>query len=235
MRTLAIDTSTMVMGVAILEQDRVLGEMVTNLKKNHSVRLMPAVSQLLSELDLSVSNIDQIAVTNGPGSYTGIRIGVTTAKTLSWAARLPLYSASSLTVLAHNAAHFPGLIVPLFDARRSRVYAGVYRRLIDQLEPVIRPQVIHIEQLIKKVVSLNEPVLFLGEDVEIHRLNIEASFSSRLYFGQGGENIPHPSHLGLIAWRKHLDNEPPETDDFAPDYLQLTEAEAKWLQKNRRD
>ncbi|MFS8580969.1 MAG: tRNA (adenosine(37)-N6)-threonylcarbamoyltransferase complex dimerization subunit type 1 TsaB, partial [Novibacillus thermophilus] len=124
MKILAIDTSTLVMGVSLLEDDRVLGEVTTNLRKDHSVRLMPTVARLMEELRLSLSELDLIAVASGPGSYTGVRIGVTTAKTMAWSRNLPLIGISSLAVLAMNGLRFDGKIAPLFDARRDRVYTG---------------------------------------------------------------------------------------------------------------
>jgi tRNA threonylcarbamoyladenosine biosynthesis protein TsaB len=233
MKILAMDTSTLVMGVAIVEENRVLGEVTTNLHKNHSVRLMPTVVRLLEDLELSLSDLGAIAVTSGPGSYTGIRIGVTTAKTMAWAAELPIYSESSLTVLAMNGIQFPGLIVPMFDARRKRVYSGVYRSKGNQVEEIVPQQVIELTQLLERIKERDEPVLFLGDDVAKFQEVIRTSLADRAQFGLPMDNIPRPSVLGFLAYQKWARGEEPERQDFALNYLQMTEAEAKWLNKQR--
>lgn len=111
MKILAIDTSTLVLGVAVLEEGSLLGEVTTNLRKNHSVRLMPTIARLLEELELKVEDLDGVAVAAGPGSYTGIRIGFTTAKTIAWSRQIPLVPVSSLAALAMNGYRFPGKVV----------------------------------------------------------------------------------------------------------------------------
>jgi tRNA threonylcarbamoyladenosine biosynthesis protein TsaB len=233
MKMLTMDTSTLVMGVAVLEEGRVLGEVITNLKKNHSVRLMPTIDQLLKDLDLDISEMNAIAVTAGPGSYTGIRIGVTTAKTIAWARQIPVYSESSLTVLAMNGIHFSGMIVPLFDARRNRVYSGVFRADGDRLQEVISQQVVPIDAWLSEIAVRDEPTLFLGDDVVRFKEVIMDHLGDKAVFGQPAENIPRPSQLGWIAWNKWKQGILPESQNFSPNYLQLTEAEANWLQKQR--
>ncbi|MBA4544433.1 tRNA (adenosine(37)-N6)-threonylcarbamoyltransferase complex dimerization subunit type 1 TsaB [Thermoactinomyces daqus] len=237
MKLLAMDTSTLVMGVAVfdLETKRVLGEVITNLHNNHSVRLMPTIEQLLTELDLSLDDLHALAVTSGPGSYTGIRIGVTTAKTMAWARELPLYSESSLTVLAMNGIRFDGLVVPLFDARRRRVYSGVFAAKDGEMTEVLPQQVVPVESWLEQIKALEKPVLFLGDDVERFRQTIEEYLGERASFGIGPENLPRPSHLAWAAYQKWSNHEPPEHADFAPNYLQLTEAEANWLKKHGKE
>jgi tRNA threonylcarbamoyladenosine biosynthesis protein TsaB len=237
MKLLALDTSTLVMGVAVfdMETKRVLGEVITNLHKNHSVRLMPTIAQLLTELELSLEDIHALAVTSGPGSYTGIRIGVTTAKTMAWARDLPLYSESSLTVLAMNGLRFDGLVVPLFNARRRRVYSGVYAAKDGEMVEVIPAQVVPIENWLEQIEQLGKPVLFLGDDVEKFRQTIVEQLGEMAQFGMAAENLPRPGHLAWVAYRKWSRHEPPEHADFAPNYLQLTEAEANWLKKHGKE
>jgi tRNA threonylcarbamoyladenosine biosynthesis protein TsaB len=233
MKMLAMDTSTAVMGIAVmdLEHQQILSEITTHLHKNHSVRFMPAMAHLLHELELTMADIHVLAVTAGPGSYTGIRIGVTTAKTIAWAQQLPLYSESSLTVLAMNGLHFAGVVVPLFDARRRRVYSGVYAHDGEQMIEVCPQQVVEIERWLEQMSRYSQPVLFLGNDVVYFRKEIEQRLGKRAQFGTVAENVPRPSQLAMLAWRKWVQHEPPEHTDFAPHYLQLAEAEANWLKQ----
>lgn len=237
MKLLSMDTSTLVMGVAVmdLKSQKILGEMVTNLHKNHSVRLMPTIEQLLQDLDLTVQDLTHLAVTRGPGSYTGIRIGVTTAKTMSWARQIPLYSESSLAVLALNGVRFDGLVVPMFDARRRRVYTGAFHIKNNEIHEWLPQQVISIDQWLEKLRKSDEPILFLGDDVVHFEEDILSSLGEQACFGTPQENIPRPSSLAWLAYQKWSRGEQPEQQDFAPDYLQLTEAESNWLKKQRKE
>lgn len=237
MKLLSMDTSTLVMGAAVfdLETRKVLGEITTNLHKNHSVRLMPTIDRLLRDLDLKVDEITHLAVTSGPGSYTGIRIGVTTAKTIAWARQIPLYSESSLTVLAMNGLRFDGLVVPMFDARRHRVYTGAFQPGQGRIQEKFPQQVIAVDRWLEQIASTNQPVLFLGDDVIRFQEEIQAAIGEQAFFGTPAENIPRPASLAWLACQKWNRHEPPEHKDFAPNYLQLTEAEANWLKKQRKE
>lgn len=231
MKILAIDTSTLVMGVALLDEERVLGEVTTNLRKDHSVRLMPTVARLMEELGLSVSDLDLIAVASGPGSYTGVRIGVTTAKTMAWSRNLPLIGISSLAVLAMNGMRFNGKIAPLFDARRDRVYTGLFQgSRSGEMRAVKKERVIPLNEWLKELKE-EGPVLFLGDDVGRFRERIGENLGENAFFGFPPENIPRASclaRLALARWRREEKGEGP---DFTPNYLQLAEAEVKWLSK----
>ena len=133
---LALDTSTASMAVALAREGRVLAERGSLSERNHSIRLLPEVESLLSEAGLSPRELAGIAVGHGPGSYTGIRIGVTVAKMMAWSLDVPLYAVSSLEALAYGPVlHDPATggrtgdrtwIVPLMDARRGKAYAGLY-------------------------------------------------------------------------------------------------------------
>ncbi|GGE24109.1 tRNA (adenosine(37)-N6)-threonylcarbamoyltransferase complex dimerization subunit type 1 TsaB [Marinithermofilum abyssi] len=230
MITLAIDTSTLVLGVAVLDEERVLGEVTTNLKKNHSVRLMPTVVSLLQELDLSPADIGQVAVAAGPGSYTGVRIGFTTAKTLTWSRNIPMLSVSSLAVLAMNGIRFPGKVVPMFDARRNRAYTGCFRAKNGRMEAVIPERVGSVDRWLKELRG-EGPLLFLGDDVARFRDSIVQTLGNQAHFGLPGENIPRASHLAWLAYRMYKED-PRSVIQAAPNYLQMTEAEAKWLKAN---
>ena len=127
MNILAMDTSTQVMGVSILKNNEIRTEIVTNIPKNHSVRLMPAIEQAMNLVGLEPKELDKIVTTIGPGSYTGIRIGLTTAKTMGWALNIPVVGVSSLEVMAYQGRFFEGYICPFIDARRGMVFAGVYQ------------------------------------------------------------------------------------------------------------
>ena len=120
---LGIDTANTPLSVAIVKDGQLLVEENNAMAVNHSLRAMPAIEELFDKVGIAPADIDAIAVSEGPGSYTGVRIGVTIAKTLAWTLGKPLYGLSSLKVLAANVLYFEGLICPLVDARRGNVYA----------------------------------------------------------------------------------------------------------------
>ncbi len=232
MKWLAIDTSTLVMGVALVDENHVLGEVTTNMKKNHSVRLMPMVARLMEELELKVSDLDAVAVASGPGSYTGVRIGVTTAKTIAWSRNIPLIGVSSLAALAMNGVRFEGMVVPLFNARRDRVYTGGYRFVEGSLKTIYPDSVLPIDQWLKTLTGKG-PILFLGDDVSLFRERIVQALGDQAFFGLPAENISRASHVGWLGLKRWREEGKAETVNFAPEYLQLTEAEAKWLAQNQ--
>src|SRR5690625_1267056 len=127
MNKLAIDTSNQVLGVAIIQNDTLLAELITNVKMDHSSRLMPGIVGLMEDVGLTPNQLDKIVVAQGPGSYTGTRIGITTAKTLAWALNIPIYPVSSLDAVALNGAYFNGYICPFFDARRQTVFTSLVK------------------------------------------------------------------------------------------------------------
>ena len=126
MKVLAFDTSSKALSVAILDGKNLLADVTVNIKKNHSITLMPAIDFLMASVDLQPSDLDRIVVAQGPGSYTGLRVAVATAKTLAYTLNIELVGVSSLYALA-AAADLDGLVVPIMDARRNNVYAGFYK------------------------------------------------------------------------------------------------------------
>src|SRR5699024_12796876 len=117
MNILAMDTSNQALGVAILKDEEIIGEMVTNIANNHSVRLMPAIDQLMKDVNLCPDELDKIVVAKGPGSYTGVRIGFSTAESLAWALDTPLTGVSSVEALADQGRCSHATVCPFFVAR----------------------------------------------------------------------------------------------------------------------
>ncbi len=147
MNSLLIDTSNQPLSVALMQNDEVLAERTTDSKQNHSVQLMPAISQLFEQSKIAKQQLDAIIVAEGPGSYTGLRIGVTVAKTLAYALDVKLYGVSSLKALAATIDHTDELLVPVFDARRQAVYTGIFQWQNGQLVTILEDQYMSIEAL----------------------------------------------------------------------------------------
>lgn len=229
MNILAIDTSNQVLGVAIQQNKQIAGEIITNLPKNHSVRLMPAIDQLMNELSLKPEQLDLIVVAKGPGSYTGVRIGLSTAKAMAWALNIPIIGVSSLEVLAYQGRFFNGIICPFFDARRGLVYAGGYQWNNNSMQQVRTEANLVMDDLLDELKNRNQPVMFLSPDMDMHRERIVTKLEGIAVIPDETFHLSRASHLIAAAKGK----EPDPTHTLTPNYLRLTEAEAKWIEQNK--
>ncbi|QJX55640.1 tRNA (adenosine(37)-N6)-threonylcarbamoyltransferase complex dimerization subunit type 1 TsaB [Staphylococcus warneri] len=220
MKLLLIDTSNQPLSVALTDGNDVLAEITNNSKTNHSVQLMPMIERLFNESNMSKNDLDGIVVAEGPGSYTGLRIGVTTAKTLAYALNCKLYGVSSLKALAATISENNKLLVPIFDARREAVYAGIYQQKNGLLETVLDDQYISINDLKQKLHELNQPYVYIGEDtVKLAHL-IDAEEINQL---------PQASVMS------NLITEPTEIHSFVPKYHKITEAERNWIDQQKNN
>ena len=216
MKVLAFDTSSKALSLAILEDKQVLAETTINIKKNHSITLMPAIDFLMASLDWTPKDLDRIVVAEGPGSYTGLRIAVATAKTLAHTLNIELVGMSSLLALVPRQQE--GLLVPLMDARRNNVYAGFYENA-----KLIMPEAhLSFAEVLEKVTDA-EQVTFVGE-VGTFVEQIQEQLPQASY----QETLPNAANLALWAWDKKADS----LHDFVPNYLKRVEAEENWLKNH---
>ena len=216
MKVLAFDTSSKALSLAILEDKQVLAETMINIKKNHSITLMPAIDFLMGSLDWTPKDLDRIVVAEGPGSYTGLRIAVATAKTLAHTLNIELVGMSSLLALLPRQQE--GLIVPLMDARRNNVYAGFY----ENAKPVMPEAHLSFAEVVEQVKDA-EQVTFVGE-VGVFVEQIQEQLPQASY----QETLPNAANLALWAWDKKADS----LHDFVPNYLKRVEAEENWLKNH---
>jgi tRNA threonylcarbamoyladenosine biosynthesis protein TsaB len=235
MKLLAIDTSNWPLGVAVLEDGKVIGECNTYIAKNHSLRLMPAIEQLMKQIDLKPKELDGLAVANGPGSYTGVRIGVTTAKTMAWSLGVPLIGVSSLQVVAQNQIGFRGKIIPMFDARRGQVYRGCYQwdKELEMALPTEADQLQLIAELIQEYKESSEEILFIGEGAIHHKQELQMGLGEKAQFAREIDHAPRASQLAYVAWKKWSKGKEARVHAFMPEYLQLAEAEVNWLARQK--
>lgn len=229
MNVLAIDSSNTVMGVAVTSQKRVLGELITNVRKNHSVRLMPAIDQLMKDVALAPDDLDRIVVAQGPGSYTGLRIGVATAKTMAWSLKKELVGISTLETTAQNGRYFDGYIAPFIDDRRGQVFCGLYKNVNGTVVSVEPDRLVLLKNWLPELRKLDAPVLFLSNDLE--KAAPQLRLLPNAVLGIGAQNVARASELARLGEEKE-----PVSDihHFLPTYLRLAEAEANWLARQRR-
>ncbi|WHT49126.1 tRNA (adenosine(37)-N6)-threonylcarbamoyltransferase complex dimerization subunit type 1 TsaB [Sporosarcina thermotolerans] len=229
---LGIDTANTPLSVAIVKDGAILAEVNSSMAVNHSLRAMPVIEELFETVQLKPKDIDAIAVSEGPGSYTGVRIGVTIAKTLAWTLKKPLVGVSSLKTLAANAIYFNGLICPVVDARRNNVYAGVYENIDGALVAIHEDRHLGIEALLDSLGELDCPVLFIGKDVGMYEELITNRLKENSVIAPFPMNLPRASSLIYIAQQSgHEEN----THAFTPEYRRIAEAEANWLMQQTKE
>ncbi|RLP97549.1 tRNA (adenosine(37)-N6)-threonylcarbamoyltransferase complex dimerization subunit type 1 TsaB [Geobacillus stearothermophilus] len=231
MKILGIDTSNMPLGIAVADGDVIKGEFITSVKRDHSVRTMPAIESLLRQCGMAPNELDLVVVAKGPGSYTGVRIGVTIAKTLAWSLGIPIAGVSSLEVLAANGRYFPGLLVPLFDARRGQIYTGLYRYEDGALRCLEADRIVAADEWADHLRRRGEDVLFIGADAPVYSELFRSRLGGRFFMTPPLLTLPRPSELIMLGKEKEHEN--PHT--FVPNYIRLAEAEAKWLAKQKGD
>jgi tRNA threonylcarbamoyladenosine biosynthesis protein TsaB len=232
MITLAIDTSNFPLGIALMNDEIIMGETIANIKKNHSIGAMPAVERLLNECGVSPSQLNRVVVAKGPGSYTGVRIGVTIAKTMAFSLGIPLVGVSSLAVMAGSVSRYPGLVCPIFDARRGLVYTGLYKWSEDgQFQTVEKDQNVLLSEYLVTLAEYKDPILFVGNDVHLHADTIKSALGDKAIFNKVYEQNPRPS---ILAWLGTQEEEA-SLHEFVPNYARMVEAEVKWLEKQQNE
>jgi tRNA threonylcarbamoyladenosine biosynthesis protein TsaB len=225
MKVLGIDTSTSCGSVGLIDEESIIAEYLLNIPVTHSERLLVTIERLLKETHLAVGDLDGWAISLGPGSFTGLRIGVSTVKGLALATRKPVAGVSTLDILANQIPFTPYLICPILDARKGEVYASFYRygegnelkRESDYL--AIKPQ-----DLIKKI---RERVIFIGDGVRTHGDYLRKILQSLAIFAPHSLNFLHGSgvaRLGLELLRKGEDL---DLATFTPLYVRPSDAEIK--------
>lgn len=228
MKTLGIDTSNQVMSVALTEGTELVMEKTVNIKRNHSIQLMPAIEELVSEAGWKPRDIERVVVAKGPGSYTGVRIGVTVAKTLAYSLNAELVGLSSLHVLAGNGESIPGsFVVPVFDARRGNIYTGLYRYEATGFGVVAVENDTHIsaEKWADYLSTLDGTVQLVGQDAARHYETFKSKLGDRLIALPSSRQYPKASVA--IELGQNLEPEPAHL--FEPEYLKRAEAEQNWM------
>lgn len=228
MKILAIDTANTSLSVAVISEEKLLAQVTTNVGRNHSVNLMPLVDEMLKQSHLTIDAIDRFVVSQGPGSYTGLRIGVTTAKVLADTLNKELVGVSSLKVLAAALPQDTSeLLVPLFDARRDNVFAGIYQYQDGELQTVLPDQHIAFTKLCSFLTEKGVKVRFVGADVA-HFAEQLAQLDLDYRVSEGNFNYPQAYVLGLLGGKQA----PVMIANFVPEYHRLTQAEIQWQESH---
>ena len=231
MQILAIDCSTATASVALLQNDDVIMEIFVNLDKNHSIVLLPTIEFIFRTSGLVLDKTDLFVSTIGPGSFTGIRIGISTIKGFALATGKPVIGVSTLDVLAMNSAGKFSAICPMLDAGKNQIYTALYRtNEHNKIQKSVEDMCIDINDFLK---SLDEEILFLGSGVKMHAPLIKQRLSSKAYFIAEAHNHVRASMAGLLGNLLFQDDVTSNHISILPKYIRVSEAEAKIAQTLR--
>lgn len=230
MRIVAMDAATRYSGLAILEDDVVRGEWLVSSGLTHSQRLLPALDFLLQETGLSMQDMQAVVVTQGPGSFTGLRIGLATARALAQGLGIPLVGVPTLELWAASFAGH-GLIMPLLDARRQEFYMALYRKTAHSLELLIPPR----QQPLAGLAELLEPykgeVFAVGDAVSRDAELLHKALGERLQMTPECHRLPRPAVLAQLGLERLRSGETSDYKQIRPLYLRQSEAEVKRLER----
>jgi len=234
MRALAVDTSTATAGIAVVSDNGLLGEFLIKDMKTHSQKLIPLLKGLLENLNLTPNDIDIYAAVTGPGSFTGLRIGVTTIKAMAYALKKPVVGVTSLDALA-NAAVVPEgtLVCPIMDARNNQVYTALYKLQNGLMTNLSGYMGLHIAELVKQIEEKyeNANILFTGDGVMLHRDFLKIEFNDRCSFMPDftlQQMVASAAHTALCRYAR---NEVMDYQELTPFYLRPSQAEREYERK----
>lgn len=225
MKILAVDTSAEVAAIAVMEDDKLLGEYSINHKKTHSQKLLPMINDMLKNLEIDPKSFDYYAAANGPGSFTGLRIGVTTIKTMAFVAGKPVIAVPTLDGLANNISYTESLICPIMDARNRQVFTALYSYNGEKLNKITEYLGITVEELADLIKGKNRKVIFLGDAVTIYKDFFKEQLQESCEFAKPSLNLHRASSLAEIAIQMVHEGRAESCFEMLPNYLRKSQAE----------
>jgi len=231
MPILALETSTLVSSVAVATSDTLLAEITLQTKKTHSEILMPHIDQLLKMAQLGKKDIKAIAVSIGPGSFTGLRIGLSTAKALAYGLNIPVIGVSTLAAMAYGCP-VPGVILsPILDAQKGNVYQSLFEWRNGELREIMPARVIAIDEALREIPGNQLPVIVLGEAAVLHRAKIEQA-GHPLVMAAPHIVIQRAGSVAGLGQKLLAQGIEHDVMTLEPSYIRRSEAEVLWEQRN---
>ena len=227
---LSTDTCCMTATAAIMTDDKLISQVSLNNKKTHSQTIMPMIEYMLNISDIDINDIDCFAVSSGPGSFTGVRIGVSAIKALSHATQKPCVSVSSLEALAYNVSAFDGIICPIMDARRGQVYNALFKG--EHMERLCDDRAISMDDLISELNDISGKVMFLGDGLLVYADLINKELKSPSKFASRQHRLNLAASVAEIGYNKYLLGETMGYAELKPEYHRLSQAERERMEKN---
>ena len=242
MRILAVDSSGLVATVAVVEdgelEAKTIAEYTMNFKKTHSQTLLPMLDEIVKMTELDLQTIDAIAVSGGPGSFTGLRIGSATAKGLGLALGKPLIHIPTVDGLAYNLCYTDQIVCPIMDARRNQVYTGIYKFEDDKMIVLEEQMAIGIEELDEKLQGYTgSGIVFLGDGVPVHRVILETELmkEQKISFAPAHLNHQRAAAVGALAIGYYKAGRMESAAEHKPDYLRVSQAERERAEREQRN
>lgn len=227
MYVLGIDTSTMTGGAALLSGEELVGESLLNIRTTHSERLLPALEELLGHARVKLEEVGLISVVTGPGSFTGLRIGLATAKGFGYTLGIPLVGVTTLEAYGWQFQVFPGIVVALMDARRQSAFWQAFQNGRSLTEPGHGALSDILDWC---AANPAEPCLFVGDGAVNYRSEIEAALPGAV-FPPSSQSLLRPSAAAHLGYLRFLAGDVSDAFALNPTYMRLTEAERKWQDK----
>lgn len=231
MLLLCLDTATPQVGVAIGSDDQVIGRIQLARPAHHAEHLAPAIAYLLEQLDLSLDQFSGIGVGIGPGLFTGLRVGVTTAKVMAQALRIPLIAVPSLDLLAFEVRYTDRLVVPALDAKRGEVFYATYRQVPGGVQRLSEYEVGAPADVCNELMAKGEEVLLIGDGALRYREDFYQL--ERAEFGPPSLSYPSVSALVELTRAKFQREDFSQPREVHPLYLRLSDAEMNWVKQAR--
>ncbi len=234
MRILAFESSAKAGSVALIQDGQLLAEYFQNGGQTHSRTLMKMAQDMLTNCDLVPEAVDAVACAAGPGSFTGVRIGLSAAKGFAWAGELPLYGVSTLEAMAYSVLPFEGLICATMDARRSQVYNALFHSDGEQLTRLCQDRAISLEELAADLNDFEEKKIMVGDGAELCYNTLKARFD---ILRLAPEHLRHQraAGVGLCAHAMVLRAEAGDANGLTPNYLRLSQAERERLERIKQN
>ncbi len=233
MLILAFETSAKAASVALTQDGNLLGESYQNTGLTHSQTLMVMAEDLLKQCSKTVSDLDAVAVAEGPGSFTGVRIGVAAAKGLAWGAELPCYGVSTLEAMAVSLGVYEGYVCPCMDARRNQVYNALFYVNQGKLERLREDRAIALADLKTELEQLNAPIYLVGDGSRLTHKTLSAEIPNLIL---PPEHRLHQRAVGvaILADAKAAAGESGDGAALTPNYLRLSQAERERAEKMQK-
>jgi tRNA threonylcarbamoyladenosine biosynthesis protein TsaB len=225
MKVLALETATMAGSIAIVDDEELIGEVKVNIKVAHAERLMDSIDWLLRASRISIKDIDAFAVSIGPGSFTGLRIGLSTAKGFCYSTNKPIIPVPTLDAFARTLTFCPYLICPMLDARKNEVYTGLYKWEGNLCKKIIPETAIKPDDFLKEI---KDPTIFTGEGVKIYKKLITETLQNKAIFAPASKMSPSASSVAEIAIEKLKEGINIDPFSLTPFYIRKSEAEIHW-------
>lgn len=225
MKVLAIDTSTMMGSVALLEDDRIVAEGLLNVEVTHSERLISSVDDILKMASVDISDVDLFAVAIGPGSFTGLRIGLAAVKGFAFSLQKPIVGVSTLKALAYNAFASELPVVSLLNARRGEFYVGAYSFKKNGAKEILKESVMPPDRLVSYLKSLKKKMVLVGDGVyHLHDDQLKG-IKNRIVSVPPAMVHPRASNVAWLALEKFQDGKIDDPNSLVPNYIRTSDAE----------